>query len=332
VTSRERDPELAERPEPGRSPGTPEWPRAQARPGAPGHPPIPDRRLVAAQLVAGLAVIAFGWGTSLAGVEPFRGYWFDLVWAGFILAADAVVWARAGRSLLHGGGWRLLAMFALSAPFWWAFEVANWRLENWRYVGTSVYGGQSPLALKTLSFLFVLPALAESRDLLRSFVRFPHPPAVPLPSWTAPALIVFGLVCVPLLYLFPDQTFPLVWLAPLAVLDAVAELRGRLSIIELVRQGRAGPVLLMAVAGLGTGILWELWNWGALPFWQYRIPYVGFWRVFEMPVLGYLGYLPFILAADAFWRLFTGGPGGLTEGPVTELGRGATDRPHPVTN
>ena len=297
-----------------------------------GRSGAPDRRLAVLQLLVGLAVTGFGWGTSLAGTEPFRGYWFDLVWGGFILAADAVVWSRAGRSLLHGGGWRLVAMFALSAPFWWAFEVANWRLENWRYVGTTVYGGQAHLVLKTISFLFVLPALAESRDLLRSFVRFPHPPAVPLPPWTATALLVLGLVCVPLLYLFPDQAYPLVWLAPLAVLDAVARLRGRPSIIGLVRRGRAGPVLLMAVAGLGTGILWEMWNFGAVPYWQYRIPYLGYLPVFEMPILGYLGYLPFILAADAFWRLFTGGPGGLTEGPVTALGREDTSRRDRVPN
>jgi hypothetical protein len=297
-----------------------------------GRPAAPDRRLVAVQLVAGLAVIAFGWGVSLAAIEPFRGYWFDLVWTGFILAADAIVWARAGRSLLHGGGWRLAAMFALSAPFWWVFEIANWRLENWTYVGTSIYGGQSHLVLKTLSFVFVLPALASSRDLLRSFVRLPHPPAVALPSWTATALIAGGLACVPLLYLFPDQTYPLVWLAPVAVLDGIAELRGRPSIISMVRRGRAGPAVLLAVAGLGTGILWEMWNWHALPFWQYRIPYVGFWPVFEMPILGYLGYLPFILAADAFWRLFTGGPGGLTEGPVTDLGSEGSGRPSPVPN
>jgi hypothetical protein len=218
-----------------------------------GRSGAPDRRLVALQLLLGLAVIAFGWGTSLAGTEPFRGYWFDLVWTGFILAADAVVWSRAGHSLLHGGGLRLVAMFALSAPFWWAFEIANWRLENWTYVGTTVYGGQSHLLLKSLSFVFVLPALAESRDLLRSFVRFPHPPAIPLPPWTPTALIVFGLVCVPLLYLFPDQAYPLVWLAPLALLDAVAALRGRPSIIGLVRRGRAGPVLLMAIAGPAPG-------------------------------------------------------------------------------
>ena len=305
--------------------------RERAGDGGTGRSAAPAH-LVAAQLAAGLAIIAFGWGVSLAEVEPFRGYWFDLVWSGFILAADAVVWARAGRSLLHGGGWRLLAMFALSAPFWWVFEIANWRLENWRYVGAHLFSGAAQAPLKTLSFLFVLPALAESRDLLRSFARFPHPPAIPLPSWTATALVVVGLVCVPLLYLFPDQTFPLVWPAPLGVLDGIAELRGRPSIIGLVRRGRAGPVLLLAVAGLGTGILWEMWNFGALPFWQYRIPYVGFWRVFEMPLLGYLGYPPFILAADAFWRLFSGGAGGLTEGPVTDLGREGPGRPHPVTN
>jgi hypothetical protein len=293
----------------------------------------PDRRLVASQLVAGIAICGFGWGTSVAGVEPVRGYWFDFVWAGYILAGDAVVWARTGRSLLHGGGWRLAALFALSAPLWWAFEIANWRLENWTYVGTTVYGGQAHVVLKTLSFVFVLPALATSRDLLRCFVRFPHPPALPLPSWTAPVLVAFGLACVPLLYLFPNQTYPLVWVAPWCVLDGVAELRGRRpNVLALLRDGRAGPVLLVAAAGLVTGVLWELWNWDATPHWAYRIPYVGFLPLFEMPVLGYLGYPPFALLADAFVRTVLGGAGGLTEEPVTDLGEGGSRVAHPVTN
>jgi hypothetical protein len=189
------------------------------------------------------------------------------------------------------------------------------------------------VVLKTLSFVFVLPALATSRDLLRLFVRFPHPPAVPLPSWTAAALVVLGLACLPLLYLFPDQAYPLVWVAPWCVLDGVAELRGRRpNVLALVREGRAGPVLLIAAAGLGTGIMWELWNWGAVPHWDYRIPYVGFLPLFEMPVLGYLGYPPFALLADAFLRTVTGGSGGLTEEPVTDLGEGGSRVAHPVTN
>jgi hypothetical protein len=287
----------------------------------------PDRRLVALQLAGGLVLCGLGWGSSLAGIDPIRGYWYDLVWIGYILAADAVVWARAGRSLLHGGGWRMAGLFALSAPFWWAFEIANWRLENWKYVGTSIYGGQAHVLLKTLSFVFVLPALASSRDLLRSFVRFPHPPAVPLPPRTAPALVAFGLLCVPLLYLFPNQAFPLVWVAPVFVLDGIADLRGKTSVLGLVWAGRAGPVLLLAAAGLGTGVLWELWNWGAVPHWDYHIRYLSFLPVFEMPVVGYLGYPPFALAADAFWRTVSGGRGALTEEPVTDLGQGLPSRP-----
>jgi hypothetical protein len=38
--------------------------------------------------------------------------------------------------------------------------------------------------------------------------------------------------------------------------------------------------------------MWNLWSF---PKWIYHVPYVGFWKVFEMPVLGYLGYLPFAM-------------------------------------
>jgi len=43
-------------------------------------------------------------------------------------------------------------------------------------------------------------------------------------------------------------------------------------------------------ATLFTGLFWELWNYYSLPKWYYTIPYVDFWRVFEMPILGYAGY------------------------------------------
>jgi hypothetical protein len=41
------------------------------------------------------------------------------------------------------------------------------------------------------------------------------------------------------------------------------------------------------------GVYWEAWNFWSLPKWIYHIPHVGFWHVFEMPVMGYSGYLPF---------------------------------------
>jgi hypothetical protein len=49
---------------------TPEGTRERQGDAGAGRAGDPDRRLVLSQLVAGLAVIGFGWGVSLAGVEP----------------------------------------------------------------------------------------------------------------------------------------------------------------------------------------------------------------------------------------------------------------------
>jgi hypothetical protein len=46
-------------------------------------------------------------------------------------------------------------------------------------------------------------------------------------------------------------------------------------------------------AALICGLLWEMWNFFSLAKWQYSIPYVHRFLVFEMPILGYAGYLPF---------------------------------------
>jgi len=53
------------------------------------------------------------------------------------------------------------------------------------------------------------------------------------------------------------------------------------------------PVLEPALAALVCGFLWELWNYGSLAKWHYSIPFVQRFPLFEMPLLGYSGYLPF---------------------------------------
>jgi hypothetical protein len=273
--------------------------------------------------VLGAALLGLGWGSSLADLQPFARYWFQLTWGGWILTVDALVLARTGHSLLRDAPARMAALSALSAGFWWLFEFLNWHLENWVYVnpishplGRVLYG--------TTAFATVLPALAEVRDLLRSFLPGLGPDPEPLPvararpaAWWMIGLGVAGAVG---LWLFPRQAFPLVWVSPFLLLDAVAALRGRVSAIGAVLSGRLGPVLLIMAAGLVTGILWELWNWGADPHWEYRVPYVGFWKVFEMPLLGYAGYLPFALTADAAIRVLLGGRGELTGARLTDLG------------
>ena len=66
------------------------------------------------------------------------------------------------------------------------------------------------------------------------------------------------------------------------------------------------PVLSLAVGCLICGFFWEFWNFYAYPKWIYHVPFVGFLKVFETPILGYLGYIPFSLELFALYHLVTG--------------------------
>ena len=65
-------------------------------------------------------------------------------------------------------------------------------------------------------------------------------------------------------------------------------------------------VALLAAAALICGFFWEMWNFHSLARWIYAVPFVNRFHVFEMPILGYTGYLPFgiecALVGDAVRR------------------------------
>ena len=63
--------------------------------------------------------------------------------------------------------------------------------------------------------------------------------------------------------------------------------------IDQVGGGRWTGLITASVAALICGFFWELWNTYSLARWIYSIPFVHGAKVFEMPVLGYMGYLPF---------------------------------------
>lgn len=59
----------------------------------------------------------------------------------------------------------------------------------------------------------------------------------------------------------------------------------------------------LCLGGLLCGFVWELWNVYAYPQWVCDAPGVNFWHVFEMPLIGYIGYLPFALELHALVHL-----------------------------
>jgi hypothetical protein len=49
-----------------------------------------------------------------------------------------------------------------------------------------------------------------------------------------------------------------------------------------------------------------MWNYFSYPKWQYSVPGVSFLHIFEMPLLGYGGYLPFAMELHALYHLVAG--------------------------
>jgi hypothetical protein len=69
-----------------------------------------------------------------------------------------------------------------------------------------------------------------------------------------------------------------------------------------------------------------MWNFLSYPKWVYGVPWVGYLHVFEMPLLGYDGYLPHALNLYALYHLVVGALGH----KATDYVRVAPDNNRPV--
>lgn len=68
---------------------------------------------------------------------------------------------------------------------------------------------------------------------------------------------------------------------------------GEKHILSDMAAGHWNSIISSAVAALFCGVFWEMWNYYSLAKWEYSIPFVHRFKIFEMPILGYAGYLPF---------------------------------------
>jgi hypothetical protein len=222
---------------------------------------------------------------------------------------DGLTARRSGTSLLIRSPGRWAALFLFSVPLWWLFEGANRALGNWRYILPEPYGAVRYALLASLAFSTVMPAIFEMASLLRTtrlFGRVMTGPVIAPGRTGLLAVSALGGLMVALSLAAPRYAFPLIWIGFFLLLDPLNDLAGWRSIAGQVRTGRWDTVVTLWAAGLCCGFLWEMWNWRAMPKWVYEIPFVAEPKIFEMPVLGYGGYLPFALEVFAVYCLFEG--------------------------
>lgn len=236
------------------------------------------------------------------GPSGLAQHTFFPLWLGYILTVDGVVELRGGTSLLRRGRSHFLALFLVSIPFWWLFEALNARLVNWEYLYAGKVGFLERHIRASIAFSTVVPALFETADLY-STAGLPHrlgrwKPIAPSPRGLL-GFSALGLLMIALVLAFPDQAYPLVWLGFFFALDPVVGFLGGHSVSTQVARGHWDTVLALFCAGITCGFFWEMWNYWSMPKWIYHIPYVGHPKLFEMPLLGYGGYLPFALEVYA---------------------------------
>jgi hypothetical protein len=258
-----------------------------------------------------VALVTFGWIFAWSGVSPpeWRRETFTPLWVGYVVTMNALAVRSSGRSpLTHQTAW-LLVLFPVSAVFWWLFEYLNRFVGNWYYTGVVDSGDRDYFLQGTLPFSTILPAVVSTRAWLASFPRLD---AISLPDLRGHAALPWvslavGVIALAGIGLWPDKLFAMLWLAPLLVLGGLQKLVAGASLFAPLARGDWRPLLLPALAALVCGFFWEMWNWGSTAQWHYGVPYVQGLYIFEMPLLGYAGYLPFgvecALVADLVARL-----------------------------
>ncbi|MEE8494213.1 MAG: hypothetical protein V3S25_09245 [Nitrospirales bacterium] len=250
----------------------------------------------------GVAFLALAWvfaWTRFPWFESLQPFTFTPLWLGYIVIVNALTFKRTGHCMMRDHPGFFLSLFPLSGLFWWFFEYLNRFVQNWSYVSIDMLGPVEYVVHATLPFSTVLPAVLSTLQCLESFPHLdralrdlwptgiPHQVAL---GWVVLLVAGGGLMGIGV---WPDYLFALVWISPLLIILSIQMIFREETFLARLEEGDWRPVWLPAMAGLICGFFWELWNSQSLAHWVYTVPFVHDFKIFEMPILGYAGYLPF---------------------------------------
>ena len=255
-----------------------------------------SRRRGAVFVVLGCAILglaAWGLWRDIGWIaQPFYAY----AWWGYILVLDGFCALRRGHSLLTTR-WRLVVPMAVgSVTFWFFFELLNVRFQNWYYVGVPrieslgdlVRGGVFAVVCFSTVFIGIfetIEALAAA-GLGRTWRGRPRA----LPAWVSYAVQALGAAMALAAICFPYYLSPLIWGSLTFLVDPWNYRRRHRSILRDVEARDWGLVARVFVAGLICGVVWESMNFFAPQKWIYTVRGLEGAKLFEMPLLGFLGF------------------------------------------
>lgn len=257
----------------------------------------------------GLGLVIIFWILNWALTGPRTHWGFLPLWVGYCLSMDGLVAWRTGTSLLTRSPRKYVGLFLVSAPVWWLFELLNIRTQNWTYNGAEIFSPLQYMFWTTVSFTTVIPAVFGTAEFFVSFdfvKRLKRGPVVGTDKRTTVTFFFVGWLMLILMLLWPNIFFPFIWLSPYFILEPINVWLGHRSLAQWTAKGDWRPVTALWLGVLFTAFFWEMWNYYSYPKWVYHVAWGNWLHIFEMPLFGYGGYLPFALELYAIYHLFVG--------------------------
>ncbi len=256
----------------------------------------------------GIILVIIFWTLNWS-LDGLRTQWaFFPLWLGYILAADSIVFLRKGSSLFSRSKKSFIELFIFSIPVWWLFEILNYFTKNWIYLGREYFTDIQFFLLASLSFSTVIPAVFETAELISAFKRAGNKTSkkIILTKRASAYLLLIGIITLICIIIFPEYFYFLIWVSLYLIIDPLNFILGKKSLFQYLSLGNWKPVSSLIIGCLVCGFFWEMWNYFSYPKWIYILPGVNFLHVFEMPLPGYLGYIPFSLELYAIYNFIDG--------------------------
>jgi hypothetical protein len=154
-----------------------------------------------------------------------------------------------------------------------------------------------------------MPVVFETAELIGSFKwinNFKNLKTLSPTKTTLNKFISIGLMMLALILIFPQYFYYFEWAAVFFILEPINYKLKNHTLFDFITKGDWRPLIALSVGAIICGFFWEMWNYYSYPKWIYDTPMVNFLHVFEMPLLGYIGYIPFSLELFAIYNFITG--------------------------
>ncbi len=254
----------------------------------------------------GLAIIISAEILLFSGNSFVAIYFTPLVWSGYIIFVDRIIYYQKGSSLLRHQPKELLFLLPLSILFWLIFEFYNLFIKNWHYVGLAEDLFQRGIGY-AWAFATIWPAILLTAEAAQNSTWISQKRVKPLviKNNFLYFSLAIGIFCLTIPLIVSKELARYlaapVWLGFIFLLEPINYWMGRKSLTLKLAAGDPRPLYGLLLSGFICGILWEFWNYWAGAKWYYTVPILGEIKVFEMPILGYLGFPPFAVECYAMY-------------------------------